>query len=1038
MKPISLEISAFGPYKDAAFIDFSKIGENGIFLITGDTGAGKTTIFDAIVFALYGSVSGSNRQVSSVRSDFADDDTQTYVELIFSHKGNIYKIKRNPQYERRKKSGIGMTTQLADAFIEQDGKILTTGVVNVDNKVKEILCIDVKQFKQISMLAQGEFLKILFADSKERTEIFRKIFDTYIYDDIKNKLNDKQRDTGIKLNNYKTKFLTNTINIKWNKMPDFISELNDKNVHIYVEDILKLLKIEVEENEIQNKKIEEEVIKIERKQKEIELKLKSCEEINSNFLKLEKLIEDRKEQENKKEELKLVQEQINQNEKIKNLILPKKELLKKVEEEIKELNIKLEKNNEELIKLINLKNEYKEKDEKIKEIKKYLEDLKKLGIEIEKYQSEIEKIKNVEIQNNEMEINQKELLILNQKEEDLRELKKIIMEYESLKEIYEKIKDELKKALEIEEKIKEREELVKVFETMNKKYRKLEDKYKEEENRFYREQAGILAEKLKDGKPCPVCGSTYHPQIAVKNDAISKEELEKLKKQLENEEKKKNKANDDVTIKNTQIDTLNNNLKYGDLKVSLVEYIKIIKENFKNQEYLIKEKNDEANKMYLKITGKSLKIEEFIYDDLKIEIDQKVKKIEENLTKNIALVENFKKNMNKEFSTKIDLKDYIIEVNNKYKKINENIDYINNIICKLYFEIEKTHINIKDFNFEEYKEKYEEEKQKYSEKLVECNTKKIDFTNQLRIKETENEKAKKEYEIEYKKLGFETEENYKCIILDENTIEKYKKVIEEYNKNCIETITKINELKENLKNKEKMNIESDKQELDKLNIELKNKKNDQININSIFTMNQQILKTLNKDSENLKNQINIYSVIEELYKTVSGNLPGKKKIEFEQYVQASYFDMILIEANKRLKKMTSDRFELVRKESSAKLNDKIGLDLEVIDNYTGKRRDVKSLSGGEAFKAALSLSLGVSDIIQSYSGGVVVDTMFIDEGFGTLDVESREQAINTLNMLTDNNKLIGIISHVTELKERIDKKIIIEKTPEGSKINQNL
>ena len=193
MKPLSIEISAFGPYKDCIKIDFRKIGENGIFLITGDTGAGKTTIFDAIVFALYGNVSGSNRQVSSVRSDFADPDTKTYVKLEFSHKGKVYIVERNPQYERIKKSGNGTTTQGADASIETNGEVLTTGISNVDRKVQEILGIDVKQFKQISMLAQGEFLKILFADSKERTEIFRKIFDTYIYQNITRILESKKK-----------------------------------------------------------------------------------------------------------------------------------------------------------------------------------------------------------------------------------------------------------------------------------------------------------------------------------------------------------------------------------------------------------------------------------------------------------------------------------------------------------------------------------------------------------------------------------------------------------------------------------------------------------------------------------------------------------------------------------------------------------------------------------------------------------------------------------------------------------------------------
>lgn len=1035
MKPISVEMSAFGPYKDSVLIDFSKIGENGIFLITGDTGAGKTTIFDAIVFALYGSVSGSNRQVATVRSDFADENTQTYVELIFSHKGKVYKVRRNPQYERLKKSGEGTTTQLADAFIEQEGKVLATGVVNVDNKVKDILSIDVKQFKQISMLAQGEFLKILFAESKERTEIFRKIFDTYIYEDIKNKLNDKQKEAYTKLNNFKTKFLTNTNNIKWNEEPDFIDILSEKNIHNYIKDILELLEIEVKENEKENKKIDEEVKKIDKKQKEIELKIKSSEEINSNFIKLDELIKLENELKEEKKEFDSKQKLVNQTIKIQSLVLPKKELLEKVTSEIKTLNEENQENEVTLKELNETEVEYKEKDKKVKELKKYAEDYKKIELDIEKYQAEKENIASIETKLIAIERDNVNLVVLKQKEEKLLKLKDTIKEYETLNEKSKKTNEELKKATEVENQINEREILSKIFEEKNIEYRAAEDKYKEEENKFYRGQAGVLAEKLEEGKPCPVCGSTHHPEIAQKSNALSKEELEKLKLELQVIEKEKNKANENLTIKNTQIDTLNKDLKYDSSKISLIEYIKEIKETSEKEGELIKEKLEEANKLHLNITEQRLKIEEFNYDEFKSGFDQKLKSVEENFTKNTTLVENFTKNMKKEFSEKTEIKDYAEEVKEKFEKINQELSQIEEKICKLYYEIEDIYVDIEDFNFEEFKEEYEEEKQKHSKKVIECTAKKVNISKQLDNKQKENEKAQKEYETAYQKLGFETEKDYKESILDEKEIEEYKEDIENYNKTCIETNTKIKELKEALKDKEKIDLEKDKEELQNLVLNLVNKKEKQIAINAKYTMNKQILEILSSDSEEVKKQIDLYATLDELYRTASGTLSGKKKIEFEQYVQAAYFDMILVEANKRLVKMTSSRFELVRKENAAKLSDKIGLDLEVIDNYTGKRRDVKSLSGGESFKAALSLSLGVSDVIQSYSGGVVVDTLFIDEGFGSLDVESREQAINTLNMLTDNNKLIGIISHVTELKERIDKKIIIKKTAEGSKVS---
>ena len=285
-----------------------------------------------------------------------------------------------------------------------------------------------------------------------------------------------------------------------------------------------------------------------------------------------------------------------------------------------------------------------------------------------------------------------------------------------------------------------------------------------------------------------------------------------------------------------------------------------------------------------------------------------------------------------------------------------------------------------------------------------------------------------------KELGFENEEQYKKSVLNNLQIEIFSKEIEKYKTDVTINATKLEEIQKEIKGFEKVDLTAKIQEFNNKKQELENMRRQQMEYHRIFENNNRILVDLQTNSKKLDSKIKEFTMVEDLSKIANGTVYGKRRIEFEQFVQASYFDMVIIEANKRLLKMTDNRFLLVRKESSERVSDKIGLELEVIDNYNGKRRDVKSLSGGEAFKAALSLALGLSDVIQSYSGGIVVDTMFIDEGFGSLDTESREQAINTLNQLTDNHKLIGIISHVTELKERIDKKIIVTKSTGGSKI----
>lgn len=894
MKPINIEMSAFGPYKEKIEIDFTKLGERGIFLITGDTGAGKTTIFDAMVFALFGEVSGSNRQVSSIRSDFSEAGTKTYVILKFSHKGKVYTIHRTPAYERPKKNGEGLTKNIADAWIEYEDKTIT-GIGDVNEKVEEILGINAKQFKQISMLAQGEFLKILFAESKDRTEIFRRIFDTDIYSNITFKLRNKRKESEEQLSSLKTAFITNSKNIRWTKNIDFVNIESEKELNqIDVKDILKRLDVDIKLKLEQEKEIKERLENAEKEYKIIEDKYKKLEEENKKIDKLELLNKNLNELKTQEKVIKSDKKLLEINQKIKEKIKPTEELLNKNREELEKIN-KLEEQENEKNKELKINEELIiEKEEKIKKLKIKLDEYKKIKKEIEKINQEKDKINN----------------ILN-----------ILTEKDSLTKEYNKV---------------------------NKEFKEISQKYNEEEDKFFREQAGIIAEKLEENKPCPVCGSTSHPNIAHKsNIVLSKEDLDKLSEEKELKSAKNEKLKNKITEIKTKIDTLEKNL--------------------------LKEKEFNINE--------------------------------------------YSKNINQEY--------------NRNKKLN---DKSIKIIEEIYFEITNKEINLEKFIFDEFKEEFDKKRKEQLEELTKSNTLINQYNKNIKEKSQEIEILNKKYIEAYSKLGYKSYEDYISDVISDNEIIKKQEKIDEYNKNIIEIKTKIEETSSSLKYKEKVDITECKKELEEKALLLNNVKNEQIDFKGNLDNNKIIQKLLKKNSKELLKQIELFMNYDELYKTASGTLPRKRKIEFEQYVQATYFDMIIKEANKRLVKMTDNRYVLIRKETSEKSKEKTGLDLEVIDNYSGKKRDVKSLSGGEAFKAALALSLGVSDVIQSYSGGVVVDTLFIDEGFGSLDTESREQAINTLNLLTDNDKIIGIISHVTELKERIDKKIIIEKSSEGSKV----
>lgn len=885
MKPLKIKISAFGPYKNCIDIDFEKLGESGIFLITGDTGAGKTTIFDSISFALFGEVSGSNRPVPSVRSDFADNDTETFVELEFTHKNKKYKIRRNPAYERTKKRGEGTTKTSADASLEYDDKVIS-GTKNVDIKIEEILGINSKQFKQISMLAQGEFLKILFAESKDRTEIFRRIFDTDIYNQIAKRLADKTRIAKAELEQLKDYFAINSSNIVWK---DGIQSVQPKDVNeLFIQEILEKLQQEIKVNSEQFGKCQEQISKQSDENSKMEKEITAQKDKNDKIDRCQKLQEEQKVLQEKQEEIKQKEILIQKSQEIINKILPKEDKKKELEKEISQ--------KQKVLQDISEKIELgKKKEEKFKQILELIEIIK---VQFQKYS---------ELKDGKTEL-----------EDKIKKLQVIIKEQEN-----KKIASENAQKLEAE-------------------WEKLSTEVLEKEKEFFREQAGILAEKLKENEPCPVCGSLHHPNLAIKSKSVlTKEELDNLKEK----EEKSRKILTDATNKVTEINS---------------------------------------------------KIETLI----------------------------------KEFGEKPDVELY----NKKYAEISEELEKAYNQLNDNYKKIMLKDIVIESFEYDIFKEKITNKISKEREEFLKLQTQQEENKKQIDELLQKKEKAQNDYQNTLKELGFENEEQYKKSVLNNLQIEIFSKEIEKYKTDVTINATKLEEIQKEIKGFEKVDLTAKIQEFNNKKQELENMRRQQMEYHRIFENNNRILVDLQTNSKKLDSKIKEFTMVEDLSKIANGTVYGKRRIEFEQFVQASYFDMVIIEANKRLLKMTDNRFLLVRKESSERVSDKIGLELEVIDNYNGKRRDVKSLSGGEAFKAALSLALGLSDVIQSYSGGIVVDTMFIDEGFGSLDTESREQAINTLNQLTDNHKLIGIISHVTELKERIDKKIIVTKSTGGSKI----
>ena len=1040
MRPIKLTISAFGPYASKQVIDFEELKGRNIFVISGKTGAGKTTIFDAISYALYGEASGESRETDSLRSHFADDNTETYVELEFELRGEKYTVNRVPKQKKKKARGEGYTEKSADATLTlPDGKVITK-VKNVTDKIIEILGITREQFKQIVMLAQGEFKKLLLADSVEREGIFRKIFNTYDFEKIQAELKDKAANLSKNRTKSKHEMEINLKNIKGehdiviDEYVDFplviekLKDLLERDNNIY-----KTLNEEGKEvdNKLQVKNQEKAIIETNNnliKEKEIiakaldellskedEYKNKSKTIIDGKNAKEVKYIEDKLIETTKKltkreedynlslkniDSLKLKQEEAN---KLLQIEESKECDREKLSVEINNLN-KLE---EKIIELDSLNN-------KVMHLKQSAENSKLQIINNKKETEELKKSKE------EKELQLKDIATLETKKVELEsDIKAKNKTLDEVRELFKVIRSFQNTYIEHNNKAKEYKEFEVEYKKVKENYEKMDDLYK-------KEQAGILASKLQENEPCPVCGSTNHPNKATIKENLkipTKEELKVAKENLDKLEKENlEKINNLTTLnsnKTTYLEQVNNHLSMLSATLNIdktfnSETAKVVKNLGTELKSVIDKLKDELLKVIDKIS-----LKEKIEKELNL-ITTTINEREQSLIK----LEECEKNYTTELTqniTKID----------EYKKeIPENITdlkTLNNLI-----EVKTKELNIS----KEKLAKLRLENENLAKKLEGENSISKEINKSIEELKLEIANNKANFNEAIKEQGFDNIQTYEDAKLQISMVESLEKEVENYNSELKLTKAKQEDIINKTKDIVFMDITTIDEEIRSIQNNKKELESKLRELHAIIVGNKTILKNV----ENLNIE---FKEIEEEYK-VLGELAdlanGKKApyISFERYILASYFEDIIEAANIRLEKMTGDRFSLIRKTSKSKGAGQKGLELEIYDNYTDSSRDVSSLSGGESFKASLSLALGLSDIVQSNAGGVSLDTMFVDEGFGTLDPQSLDNAIDSLLELQRGGRLVGIISHVEELKERIDAKLEVTSTSKGSKVEFNI
>lgn len=907
MRPLKITMSAFGPYAGEVTLDMQKLGKSGIYLITGDTGAGKTTIFDAISYALYGEASGNYRENTTLRSKYASADTPTFVELEFEYNNEIYKINRNPEYPRPNKRGEGFTKQSANAeLVMPDGSVVTK-IKEVSAKVEEIIGINKNQFSQIAMIAQGDFRKLLNCETNERSKIFRKIFKTEPYHNIEIKLSSLFNE--LRRNREKEKSgIEQYINqLKCNENDTLSLELERaKSGDVLIEDVIKLA------GEIINK----DTLEYTKTQKNIESINEEIEKINSNIKLYENQEATKKAYAKASAELEELKTKRNDCEKAYKSAEAQRERLDDLTRKINLINSKMPKY-DELKSLENSINERAQSFEKSNNsLKLKQQEITLLEKEIDEKSKALEEVKGADLLAQKLTVKKEEI---KKKAEALKELKTEIDRCKTEQKNLKNAQSFAKSALD--------------------EYGALENEYNQIYIAFFNEQAGIIADELKDGEPCPVCGSTSHPNLARKSEnAPSQADVESAQNLVKKAQEKADKARDTASALKSRFDEIAANVKSTAKKL------------FGTDDNVFDDYNSNIN---------ALKKE---YDDTLALLKTANEKLDlyQKLDKEIPKIQEKQKSLSDEISTlntqKASDEAFISENTKRVTSIKSELDFESADLAK--------------------------------DKLKEYTNLSSDIKNAI-------EKSKNAFDDI--KSKYDTQKGTKASL--ENALKEFKEI----------DLASLNE--------KSLKLNEYKKDVDKTAKSLYSR----------IENNKSRVDDISKKRDILKGYDDKYVWLKALSETANGDISGKEKITLETFVQMTYFDSIIRKANIRLLTMSDGQYELVRRSDAETLKKNEGLALDVIDHFNGSTRSVSTLSGGESFMASLCLALGLSDEIQSSNGGIKLDTMFVDEGFGSLDGEALDRALSALTSLSQGNRLVGIISHVDALRDRIDNKIVITK-----------
>ena len=1089
MRPLKLTLSAFGPYAGRTELQMEQLDSAGLYLISGDTGAGKTTLFDAITFALYGEASGSSREPGMFRSKYAGPETPTEVELIFSYDGKVYQIRRNPEYLRPARRGGGQTLQRAEAELTLPDGRLVTRVREVNQAVKEIIGLDYQQFSQIAMIAQGDFLKLLLADTRERQGIFRDIFHTGPYQVFQEKLKGEAGKLRTECDRARSSVAQYIQGIQCQKDSPLASRAEQaRSGELPAAEVQELFSELLQEDEEGRKALEAETGKLDRELEEVHALLAQAEERKKAEIRLQETEKSRK---SVCEKLALAEQMVEEEEKKKPLR--------------EELSRKAAVLRGELPRYEELEEQRKVCRQQEQEAEEAAGKQRQAEVELEKQIRELQERKEEQASLEQSGERAGQLKLERQQAENrkrqLRDLAEQVRQRNTLKDALEQAGREAEQlrrnCLELD---RQREQLTAEAETLGKEFQSLEDAagekeklsgertrlerelgelgrlrdaldeygisrekleaaraayrraaeraeeagqvYRSRNRAFLDEQAGILAETLAEGEPCPVCGSREHPAPAEKSlEAPAEVQVEEARAAFEKAQELAEKASRQA----------------GELKGSVLA----------QEETLLEQMKPYGEPSAPEQAGEQLKAAEEIRRKSLTRLETAEKENREKLARREQLrrkLQEQEQRREKREKEKEGASRRLQEAEGRKKNLEGQLEGQEDSLDRGFREL-GAHLSPEDAEefLAEESRRADRELARLGQLLQEEETKlarKKELS--IRIPEKEREKEKTEQQIsqwkqkraeaesrsrgageqaERLKAGLtresreQAEQQIRSLQAEGQTLEKALEEAKENRDTAARNLSalegRIRQLKELLEQSGEIDGSVQENRKALLTEQREELLREQKVLHARITANRQALEHMEQRSAELQKLEEKWAFVQSLSNTANGNLVGKEKIMLETYIQMTYFDRIIRRANLRFLVMSGGQYELKRRREASGSRSQSGLELDVIDHYNGTERSVRTLSGGESFQASLSLALGLSDEVQSSAGGIRLDTMFVDEGFGSLDEESLQQAVRALSSLTEGNRLVGIISHVGELKEKIDRQILVKKDREG-------